>query len=286
MPDSIPLDDPDDAVPDGELEFPPITPQTYRDPYTDVNITFTAEEQDTAKFVLVQGDPNGESFHRYVLDVDEAFLFALADDLITPLREFRAMEQAEQAARREREQQREQEKLDTYAFRANHFGLTQARDYELVVHRRDCRHALDVPTTKGKRGTGGLGRAVFRDDLPLSNGVRVRELLTRARTIMNECVSVRHVKANAGRVQSAARGRTRDTALNHKPLRFCGTCKPLGDQSAAITARAAELATMTEFSDSATLAVHDLFTTIDTLLWETEQEHLTALQGKGNEDNA
>jgi len=241
-------------------------------------VTFEVIEDDYPKLMVVHGGANEEVFHRYRLDIPEEFLFQLADQFIAPLRDFRQRENAARAEEVKRRQEQAAVELNACAFRAGHFGSTQHRDYRLIVHRRDCRHALDVPKTKGRQGTSPFAQEVYRDDLPLVNGVRVRQLLKTAREVIDWSTSDRNVRSNAARAQAANTGRVRDTALNFKPLQFCGTCKPLGPNTSALMTRAFNLANMTEvIHNNTTQDIHALFAEIDTALWETEQEHLDTL---------
>lgn len=285
MPDNIPpLYEPDTTRPEGELEFPPIPRMSFRDPYSGVTIEFKVPDGDVPRLVLTHGDlTTDDVFASYGIDLPDDFLFSLADRLITPLREYRAMEQADTAARIERERKEREAKEDTYAFRAAVVGLLHSRDYKLIVHRRRCRHAMDANPASARQGTGTFAPEVYRADMPLVAPDILDPMVKQARERLKLLADEQHVQANAARVAAGMNQRVRDTALNQKPLQFCGTCKPLGRNTSALMTRAFDLANLTVFKDTAVQDIHDLFGEIETALRETEQEHLDTLRAKGNE---
>lgn len=281
-PDRIPLDDDNDDADESELEFPSIAPQTFTDPYSNVRISIEMDADDHPRLILTQGDTHEEAFHRYRIDLDERFLFKLADELITPLRQYREQEAASQARQRDREWAAKMDAVKACAFRAASQGLSRNREYEARVHLHNCHRAMNVIQQSGTRGT--MSRGAWRDDMELMGGVKLEALLKHAYEALQWCISPPGVEV-AKRRAEARTTRTRDTSLDYRPVRFCGACKPLGEHTGWINKAVAQLANMTELDDNAPANLRNLWASIEAQLWETEQRHLDRLRGKEDSDS-
>lgn len=284
MTDHVQLDDPatdDERDPEDGPEFPNIEPQRFTDAYSGAVVTFEVIEGDNPGLVVTHGGPNDEVFVRFKLSMPEAFLFQLAEKFIQPLRDYRELENQHTRQRMQKDHEDTQAELAARPFRAASTGHhTTGRDYDLRVHLRDCHHAVNTVLDKGSSGTTGtFSRARYRDDLPLCTGADVIRMLASARKALDWCYSPLGVQSNARRAKERDQGRVRHTALDYQPVRFCRTCKPLGEHTAEINATLRDLSNLTELDDTADQRAAATFTTIEQAVWETEQAHLDTLRG-------
>ena len=279
----VQLDDPDDHEDDAGPEFPAIKPMTFTDSMSGATATFSVAEDDDPALIVTYGQPTDEVFTRFRLAIPEDFLFQLAGDFIRPLRDYRERENEHVNRQIQAEREQAEATLATYAFRAGSTGVpSTGREYELRVHLRDCHHALDTRLDKGRRGTSGtFGRATSLDDLPLGGAADVIRMLGNARTALEWCYSPRGIESNARRAAQRSGGRRRDTALDYQPVRFCGTCKPLGERTADINATLRDLSNLTKLNDAAEHTTAITFEAIEQALWQAEQAHLDTLRGQG-----
>lgn len=264
--DPVQLDPPDDDE-DTTPPHPDIPTWEVTSGYDDTTARLTITEDEGAVLTLTHGDRDYGSFQMMRIEIDSADLARLAAEHIAPLLAHEAALAEDHNAHREARDAYLEGRADAAAFVLRSDNLDPGAAYQVRLHRNGCGSVTGQTPRTGRFTHGGTHTAV-----------QITNVLDRVRDALTELGSDRIVQGNLRRDSAAEAGRTRDTAVDHEPLKLCKRCKVLGPDTGTLAERIVTLANVRSPHPDRAADIDTLMTTLATAVWETEQDHLDRLR--------